>query len=99
MMDWDDLRLALAVGRAGSLSAAGRTLGVDKATVGRRVAALEDDLGLRLFDRTRDGLVPTVRGARVLQTAEKMGAEASALSADLVDDAGVARVTVRVTAP
>ena len=48
-MDWDDLRVFLAVARAESLSAAGRRLGMDASTVGRRVARLETALGRVLF--------------------------------------------------
>jgi DNA-binding transcriptional LysR family regulator len=50
-MDWQDLRHFLALSRTGSLSSAARELRVDHATVGRRVAALERDLGVRLIDR------------------------------------------------
>ena len=51
MIDWGDLRFFAALARAGSLSGAARELRVDHATVGRRVAALERSLGLRLIDR------------------------------------------------
>ncbi|MEO1245765.1 MAG: LysR family transcriptional regulator [Pseudomonadota bacterium] len=58
-MNWDDTRYFLAVCRAGSVSAAGKTLGVNHTTVARRIAAFESDLGTRLFDRTREGYVMT----------------------------------------
>jgi DNA-binding transcriptional LysR family regulator len=45
------LRVFLGVARAGSFKGASRALGIDKATVGRRVASLEDDLSVRLLDR------------------------------------------------
>ena len=48
-MDWDDLRIFLAVAREESLSRAGRRLGMDASTVGRRVARLETALGRVLF--------------------------------------------------
>ena len=50
-MDWDDLRYFLAIARAGSLSGAARTLGVNHSTVFRRLHAFEARLGVRLFDR------------------------------------------------
>jgi DNA-binding transcriptional LysR family regulator len=50
-MNWEDLRVFLAVARAGSLSGAARQLGVDQATISRRLAALEEELGVRLVDR------------------------------------------------
>jgi DNA-binding transcriptional LysR family regulator len=51
MIDWQDLLHFAALARTGSLSAAARELGVDHATVGRRIAALERSLDLRLIDR------------------------------------------------
>lgn len=68
-MDWNDLRFLLATLRLGSFSAAGRHLGVATTTVTRRIAALEESLGVRLFDRTPDGPVVTVDGERVAQLA------------------------------
>jgi DNA-binding transcriptional LysR family regulator len=98
-MDWNDLRFVLAVHRGMSLTAAARTLGVDKATVGRRIGALEGSLGIRLFERRPDGLAPTARGARVVASAEKMSTEVASLAADLAHETGLTRVTVRLTAP
>ena len=54
-MDWDDLRIFLAVARQESLSAAGRALKIDPATVGRRIARLEDAIGARLFAKGPQG--------------------------------------------
>ncbi len=64
-MNWDDLRFFLAVARQGSISAAGRELGVKHTTVARRIQALETDMDARLFDRTPAGYVMT-------QTAENL---------------------------
>jgi DNA-binding transcriptional LysR family regulator len=52
-IDWDDLRVFLAVARAESLSGAGRALRLDPATVGRRIARLEERLGAALFAKSR----------------------------------------------
>jgi len=67
--DWNDLKYLLACARGGTLAAAGRALGVDQTTVGRRLAALERDLGARLFDRTPDGFVPTATGEQMVELA------------------------------
>ncbi len=75
-MDWDDLRVFLAVVRAESLTRAGEALRLDPATVGRRVARLEERLGLRLFLRTPQGYGLTEEGARLVPHAE--AAEAAA---------------------
>lgn len=66
MPSWDDHRYVLALSRAGSLSAAARRLSCDQTTVGRRLAALEAEIGARLFDRTPDGYVPTAAGDALL---------------------------------
>lgn len=61
-MDWDDLRFFLALSRERAVSRAGQVLGVNHTTVARRVAALEADLGTRLFEKTADGYEMTQAG-------------------------------------
>ncbi|MEZ5886220.1 MAG: LysR family transcriptional regulator [Paracoccaceae bacterium] len=81
-MDWDDLRIFLAVARTESLSAAGRLLKVDPATVGRRIARLEEAVGARLFVKSPQGYVLTGEGARLVPHAERAeGAFAGAAEA------------------
>jgi DNA-binding transcriptional LysR family regulator len=58
-MEWDDLRIVLAVFRESTLSGAARRLGVTHSTVFRRLGAIEQQMGARLFERFRDGYVPT----------------------------------------
>jgi molybdate transport repressor ModE-like protein len=69
MTDWDDLRFFLAVARAGSLSAAARALGVNHATVSRRLRALEQRVGAQLFERRPGGWTPTDAGQEMLAAA------------------------------
>lgn len=69
-MDWDDLRIFLAVARSESLSAAGKRLKIDPATVGRRIARLEADIGARLFAKSPQGYALTEEGTRLLPHAE-----------------------------
>ena len=68
--DWNDLRYFLACARAGSLATAGRSLKVDQTTVGRRLAALEEALGARLFERRPEGFTLTPTAERLLETAQ-----------------------------
>ncbi|MBX3636063.1 MAG: LysR family transcriptional regulator [Rubrivivax sp.] len=75
-IDWSDLRVALAVGHAGSLAAAARELKVNATTVLRRLDALEQRLGARLFDRARGGWQPTDAGAVVVELARRMADQA-----------------------
>jgi molybdate transport repressor ModE-like protein len=71
-MDWDNVRVFLAVARAGQFVAAARRLGLDHATASRRVAALEAALGAKLFDRRTTGAKLTSAGERFLNAAEQM---------------------------
>jgi DNA-binding transcriptional LysR family regulator len=71
-MNWDDLRYFLAVARAGSLSAAGRHLGVSQPTVSRRLAAMEARLNTRLFDHIENRYVLTSAGEDMIATARNM---------------------------
>ena len=78
-MNWDDYRFFLAVARTGRLSQAGQQLGVDHATVGRRIKALEEALEINLFDRSPQGYSLTDGGQRLVDIAEAM--ESSAIHA------------------
>ena len=71
-MDWDNVRVFLAVARAGQFVAGARRLGLDHATASRRVAALEAALGAKLFDRRTTGARLTSAGERFLAAAEQM---------------------------
>ena len=77
-LDWDDLRLFLAVARAGGLSAAAAGTGSSPATLGRRMTALERAIGTRLFRRRRDGYDLTEQGRDLL--ARSADAESAVLS-------------------
>lgn len=94
--NWDDVRIFLAIHRAGSLSAAAGLLGLSQPTCGRRLAGLEAALGMRLFDRTPEGLRLTAEGAALVQPAEAMEAGARALALERSgrerDLAGVVRI-------
>ena len=71
-MDWDGLQVVLAVARSGTLSGAGEALGVTHTTVGRRLARLEQHLGVRLFDRTPEGFVATDAGLELVDVATEL---------------------------
>jgi DNA-binding transcriptional LysR family regulator len=71
-MDWDQVRLFLAVMRAKSLAGAGARLGMDVSTVSRRLDRLEQELGVALFDRTREGTRPTELAEQLLTDAEQI---------------------------
>lgn len=73
-IDWNDLRYMLALSRHGSLSAAARALKVNHATVARRIAALEESLGVTLFERRARGYHATPQAEPILQAAEQVEA-------------------------
>jgi DNA-binding transcriptional LysR family regulator len=97
-MSWDDLRVVLALCRAGSLGAAARQLGMDRTTAGRRLALLEARLQTRLLMRSAGGLAPTDAARAVAARAEEMEAAALAIERELAGRERRVAGKVRVTA-
>lgn len=97
MKNWSDYPIFLAVAEAGSLTAAGRALGMSQPTVGRRIRALEDHFGTSLLKRQNGQLIPTNFGQSMLDHIRRMQEEASAIdrsSATLEDSlSGVVRLS------
>lgn len=77
-LPWDDLRTVLAVARAGSLSGAARTLGVEHSTIYRRINEVEARVAPRLFERHRTGYATTAQGDRLVEAATVMEEAANA---------------------
>jgi DNA-binding transcriptional LysR family regulator len=98
-MNWDDVRIFLAVARAGQILGAARRLELNHATVSRRVAALEDSLGAKLFRRLTTGSELTPAGERFLAVAERMEADMIAARAELAGGDEAISGTVRIGAP
>jgi DNA-binding transcriptional LysR family regulator len=98
-MNWDDVRVFLAVARAGQILGAGRRLGLNHATVSRRIASLEEALGTRLFRRLTTGSELTEAGQLFLAMAERMEAEMLAARAQLAGEDDTIAGTVRIGAP
>lgn len=100
-MDWNDLRIFLAVARRESLSGAGKHLALDPATVGRRIARLEEDTGTRLFLKSPQGYALTEEGAKLLPHAEAVEAAMSGAEETLsrVEGGGGLTGQIRLGAP
>ena len=98
-MNWDDARLFLAVARTGQLLAASRRLGVNHATLSRRVSALEAALKTRLLIRRTNGCDLTAEGEAFLRAAERMETEMLAVQASIGRIDTAVAGTVRVGAP
>ncbi len=99
MRDWDDMRLFLALARAESLARAGARLRLDPATVGRRIARLEDTLGQRLFTRSHQGYALTEDGARLMPHALAAEAAMTAASHAAADTTSGLAGQIRIGAP
>jgi DNA-binding transcriptional LysR family regulator len=96
-MDWNDLRYFLAVARDGSTLSAGRSLRVSQTTVARRIAALEEALGVRLFEKRQAGYSLTPAGEQLLDKATAVESSAtafeSAAAANARDLSGRVKIT------
>jgi molybdate transport repressor ModE-like protein len=96
-MDWDNLRIFLAIARAGQILSAAKALHLNHATVARRLDALEESLSTKLFERRTTGTVLTPAGEQLLIRVERM--ESEVLQADATTANNVINGMVRVGAP
>ena len=96
--NWEWYRTFLQVLEAGSLSAAGRAMGLTQPTVGRHIDSLEAALGLRLFTRSFDGFAPTDAALELRPYAAGVAATAAALRRVASSHGAGVRGTVRLTA-
>jgi DNA-binding transcriptional LysR family regulator len=96
--DWNDLRVFLTLAREGSLTAAARRLEVSHPTVARRIKALEDNIGARLFDRLPDKFALTAAGEGLLEDATAMERAAESLQRRSAGLGDTVHGTVRLSA-
>jgi len=94
---WDDVRIFLAAYRLLSLGMAASRLGVDTSTVSRRISAFEEHLGVRLFERSREGLLRTKTAEQIFEAAEVMETANARLARDASHVEARAEGTVRLT--
>jgi DNA-binding transcriptional LysR family regulator len=98
MLNWNDLRYVLALSRGKTLGAAARLLGVDDTTVARRLVAVQETIGARLYQRLPDGTLQlTTAGERAALHAERIEREISAIDASVAGADDLVSGTVRVT--
>ncbi|MGI3167934.1 LysR family transcriptional regulator [Pseudooceanicola sp. C21-150M6] len=98
-MHWDDLRIFLAVARDESLSAAGRRLRIDPATVSRRIARLEENIGAALFAKSQQGYALTDAGQRLMDHAIRAEQAVTAAGEEIAGQAGRLSGQIRIGAP
>ncbi|MCB2135093.1 MAG: LysR family transcriptional regulator [Rhodobacteraceae bacterium] len=99
MADWDDLRVFLAVARTESLSGAGKILRLDPATVGRRIAKLEEAMAARLFARSPQGYALTAEGQRLIGHAVRAEQAVVGAMEEVRGEAGGLSGQIRIGAP
>lgn len=97
-MNWDDVRVFLAVARSGQILGAAKSLGLNHATVARRLSSLEEALGSKLFTRKTVGTELSSEGERFLVHAERMESAMLAAAESAGADSSIDG-TVRVGAP
>lgn len=96
--DWNRARAFLVTAEEGSLSAAARALGMAQPTLGRQVGALEEELGVVLFERVGRGLTLTRNGLELVEHVRAMGDAASRVSLTASGQSQAIAGTVRITA-
>ena len=96
-MNWDDLKFFLAVYRCGSIRAAAKELGVNHATVSRRINTFEQALNERLFERSAKGYFPTVSADAIFHEASHLEERLSAVERKVVGKNQSLSGEIRVT--
>src|ERR1700733_11817232 len=95
--EWSDLRVVLGVARAKTLRASAQSLHVDQSTISRRVAALEEALGVRLFERLEGYMTPTRAGEIVIEAAEEIETQVLSIQERVGNQDGATAGIVRLT--
>ena len=96
--DWNHARAFLATAEEGSLTAAAKALGLTQPTLGRQISALEQELGVALFDRVARGLALTPSGLELVEHVRAMREAANAVSLTASGQAQAIEGTIRITA-
>jgi DNA-binding transcriptional LysR family regulator len=97
-IDWAKLQSFVCVAEHGSLSAAARATGASQPTLSRHIAMLEQEIGVRLFDRTSEGLTLTTTGSDIYENARDMSLSADQISLIASGRSQEVSGTVRITA-
>ncbi|MEM7188036.1 MAG: LysR family transcriptional regulator [Pseudomonadota bacterium] len=98
-LNWDDLKYFLAIARNGTLRGGAKSIDANHATVSRRLAVMEENVGSRLFDRTQSGWVLTQLGEDLLPHAERVEEEMTSASRLIVGRDAEPKGTVHLSLP
>jgi DNA-binding transcriptional LysR family regulator len=96
--DWDDIRIFHAIAVSGSLALAATQLGLSEATIARRLKTFERELGLLLFQRGANRLIPTPAGAELAREADQVAAAVQRFAGRAKAARPLADAPVRITA-
>jgi DNA-binding transcriptional LysR family regulator len=96
--DWNRMRAFLATANEGSLTSAARSLGLTQPTLSRQISALEEEIGLMLFERVGRGLILTAAGREMQHYVRDMGAAADRVALAALGQAQSIEGEVRITA-
>lgn len=99
MLNWDDLKYLLATAQFGTYSEAARVLKVNRTTVARRIAALEAQLGLPLFEQGPVGYKLTETGQQVVSSAHLLEQEIDKLQTQACSEGQLLKGSLRIAAP
>lgn len=97
LMRWDDLQIVSAIADTGTLSGAGKRLGISHATVFRRLTNLENQLGVVLFERSRSGYTPSAAGEDLFAVARRVQEDITGVERRLAGKDLKLSGTIRVT--
>lgn len=98
-MNWDDLKIFLAIAREGSARSAANKLGIHHSTITRRIEAFESAQKIRLFDRLPSGYVLTIAGNELLEAAGRIEGEVNGIERRILGQDVHLRGDIRVTMP
>ena len=99
VFEWDDLRIFLAILRGRSVRAASKLLNVSHSTVSRRLQAMEEQIGIKLFVRQPEGFVLTEVGEAMVERAERIESEILSLEREVFGRDAMLSGPVRISAP
>lgn len=98
-MDWNSLKVFLAIARCGSLSGAAADLAVNHSTIFRRINAFEETLAVKLFERINNNYELTALGHELLELAQSIETSVAGIERHILGKDFQPKGTVKITAP
>lgn len=99
IMNWDDLRVFMALAKTNTLKKAGKLLSIDQASVGRRIRSLESSVGAKLFEKRSTGFYLTTAGEKIFSSAMSMEEAAHSIERKIHGEDNKAEGTIKLAMP